>query len=138
MNGKGFNEVISYSFVCPKLLANFGFEKYLSLQNPISQDLSCMRPSLVPSLVNALSYNYNRQEARHRYFEIGLKFHYQNDNLLQQKVITGLIAGPRDNEGWSNSNENVDFYDLKSYVVSLGLYNKNQLDTTNYFVQLMR
>jgi phenylalanyl-tRNA synthetase beta chain len=71
----GYQEAVTYSFIDPRLadLLDPGREA-LVLANPMSQDQSVMRTSLLPGLVRALVANVNRQQARVRLFELGRCF----------------------------------------------------------------
>lgn len=117
---RGYQEVITYSFVSQQLQELFDpLHQPLSLVNPLSPELAVMRTSLWPSLVSVLIYNLNRQMSRLRLFETGLRF-IQNDNELKQEaVIAGLIAGNVFPEQWGVPSRSVDFYDIKNDVFSL-------------------
>lgn len=117
---RGYQEAITYSFIDPKLFELFapGVEP-LQLANPISADMAAMRSSLWPGLVKALQHNLNRQQARVRLFESGLRFVGQLEGLQQEAMLAGVITGSRMPEGWANSREGVDFYDLKADVEAL-------------------
>jgi phenylalanyl-tRNA synthetase beta chain len=56
---QGFYEVYNYSFVSEQQLTTAGFDpqKSLKTRNPLSSDLECLRPSLLPSLLQNLSEN---------------------------------------------------------------------------------
>ena len=118
---RGYQEAITYSFVDPevqKYLAVEG-EEAIVLANPISADLSVMRTSLWPGLVQALSYNLNRQHDRVRLFEVGRIFSGAHDNVEQHRHIGGVICGPRSTEQWSEKQRPVDFFDIKADVEAL-------------------
>ena len=59
LKGKGFSEVYNYSFVDPELSKQLGYpcSEGLKLKNPIDTSLSCVRSSLVPSMIEALNSN---------------------------------------------------------------------------------
>lgn len=110
----GYHETITYSFVDKKSQALFDPDNTpKELSNPMTAEMSVMRTSLWPGLVNTLIYNLNRQQARVRLFETGLKFIEKNNEILQQRVIAGLITGPVLPEQWSTARREVDFFDLK-------------------------
>jgi phenylalanyl-tRNA synthetase beta chain len=122
---KGYNEVVTYSFVAENQQKAIAPElPYVLLQNPISEDMKAMRTTLFPGLLNSIAYNQNRQQSRVRLFEAGLVF-YKNDNdasgtgATQVPMLGGAIVGPASNAGWDNVNRNVDFYDLKGDVEAL-------------------
>ncbi|XMR52884.1 hypothetical protein ACLK13_09135 [Escherichia coli] len=72
---RGFQEAITYSFVDPKAQQTlFPQSDAIVLPNPISGEMSAMRLSLFPGLVQAVVYNQNRQQPRVRLFEQGLRF----------------------------------------------------------------
>ena len=117
---RGYQEVVTYSFVEPGLQKILDPEQdAIRLANPISEDMSVMRTSLWPGLVQALSYNLNRQQNRVRFFESGLKFVRQGNEIKQERYIAGLISGELYPEQWSTQARAVDFYDLKGDVESL-------------------
>jgi phenylalanyl-tRNA synthetase beta chain len=120
--GRGYREVISYSFIAPELQTMFEPEQVsVHLRNPISAEMSEMRASLIPSLVATLMQNLNRQQTRARLFETGLRFRIQDGQLQQQPVIAALLYGSRAPEAWcaSGNNASVDFYDLKGDLEAL-------------------
>lgn len=114
---RGFNEVITYSFVSPQIQTLIEPEApTLKLANPLSSELSTMRTSLWTGLLQAAAYNQSRQMERIRIFESGLRFKVSPNGLEQTKGIGGLITGPRLPEQWGQQSERVDFYDLKADV----------------------
>lgn len=117
---RGFNEAITYSFVAPDMQKLFDPDKAsVELQNPISAEMSVMRTSLWPGLVEVLRHNLNRQQERVRLFETGLRFIPGENGVVQEPVLAGLIYGTKSPESWSASGEKVDFYDLKGDLESL-------------------
>ncbi|HLB57521.1 MAG TPA: phenylalanine--tRNA ligase subunit beta [Gammaproteobacteria bacterium] len=110
----GYHEVITYSFIDPRIQALFNSEiEPKPLLNPMTLDMSVMRTSLWPGLVNTLLYNQNRQQQRVRIFETGLRFLHANKKLIQEQVIAGLISGSLFPEQWGIPARNVDFFDVK-------------------------
>ncbi|MBB3168344.1 phenylalanine--tRNA ligase subunit beta [Simiduia aestuariiviva] len=114
---QGYQEVITYSFVEPKLQALFDPNAdAVQLLNPISADLSAMRTSLLPGLATALMHNVNRQQPRVRIFEAGLTFVPGGTGpagLTQEPMLAALLYGDRFPEGWAQGKEKSDFFDLK-------------------------
>ncbi|MDX2073965.1 MAG: phenylalanine--tRNA ligase subunit beta [Alphaproteobacteria bacterium] len=89
----GYLEVVSYSFIPHAQAKRFGGgTESLQLANPISEELSDMRPSLLPNLLAAAKANHNRSLKNLRLAEVGLTF--QNPTPSgQQMVAAGLITG---------------------------------------------
>lgn len=116
----GYSEAISYSFICPKWQSHFVSEMNSPrLVNPLSPELSQMRQSLWPGLVQAVQYNQNRQQETLRLFESGLRFFYENETIRQQRVIAGVACGQAQPEQWGAARRDVDFFDVKASVESL-------------------
>jgi len=120
---KGYQEVITYSFVDPKVqqLVHPG-EEALILPSPISSEMSAMRLSLWTGLLATVTYNQNRQHNRVRIFESGLRFvpdTSANLGIRQDLMLAGVICGNRHDEHWNLAKESVDFYDLKGDLESV-------------------
>ena len=120
---KGYQEVITYSFVDPKVqqLVHPG-EEGLILPSPISSEMSAMRLSLWTGLLATVTYNQNRQQNRVRIFESGLRFvpdTSANLGIRQDLMLAGVICGNRHDEHWNLAKESVDFYDLKGDLESV-------------------
>ncbi len=123
LNDKGYQEVITYSFVDPKVqqLVHPG-EEALILPSPISSEMSAMRLSLLTGLLSTVVYNQNRQQNRVRIFETGLRFVPDTQaplGIRQDVMLGGVICGNRYDEHWNLAKETVDFYDLKGDLESV-------------------
>lgn len=115
-----YQEAITFSFVEPGLQRLFDPTLTpLALANPISADLSVMRTSLWPGLVQAVAHNQARQQSRVRLFESGLRFVPTADGLQQERMLAGVLAGKRWGAGWANAKDSLDFYDLKGNIESV-------------------
>ena len=112
----GYNEVITYSFIDESFAELVEPKKgqLIFVNNPISENMNIMRPSLLPGLLDTLSYNLNQGNENLKIFEIGAVFQKGKNNKINQKeLIGGLISGIKDKDNWSGSNEPMDFFDLK-------------------------
>ena len=120
---RGFQEAITYSFVEPKAMSLlFPHQEPIILPFPISADMSAMRVSLWPGLINAVVYNQNRQQGRVRLFESGLRFlkdEQAENGIRQEPLLAGIISGNLADEHWSIPSRATDFFDLKGDVEAL-------------------
>ena len=91
----------------------------IRLANPISADMSDMRASLWPGLVQTLQYNLARQQSRVRVFESGLTFVRDGDGIEQHPKLGGLVFGEVDQEQWGITSRRSDFFDIKADVEAL-------------------
>lgn len=128
---RGYSEAITYSFIDPELERLFAEGgQAIALANPIASDMSVMRSSLLPGLVSAAQYNLNRQQTRMRLFETGLRFVAGDRGIEQTPMLAGLICGTREPESWcADTNQVVDFYDIKSDVEALLAATSSTVDT---------
>jgi len=117
---EGYQEAINYSFIDPDLAKNvYPESQTVLLQNPLSAEMSVMRPSVLPGLLSTLSYNLNRQRERVRLFEEGLVFERRDGAITQTRKLAGLVYGSVNPISWNQPKQAVDFYDIKGAVESL-------------------
>ncbi|MDE2459677.1 MAG: phenylalanine--tRNA ligase subunit beta [Gammaproteobacteria bacterium] len=116
---RGYQEVITYSFVDAQLQVRLTGSPGIALANPISAEMNAMRQSLWPGLIQTLRYNLNRQQQRVRIFECGMRFIQQHTEIKQENVIAGLIFGLQDPLQWGLPQRNNDFADLRGDVEAL-------------------
>ncbi len=110
----GYNECVTYTFIDKDSAALFGGgDDSTMLENPISSEMSHMRPDLLPGLLQAAARNQARGYADLSLFEAGPVFH-DGEPGEQQTQIAGLLVGrtgPKDVQG---SSRPVDLYDAKA------------------------
>tara|TARA_B110000902_G_scaffold20755_1_gene23380 strand:- start:1078 stop:3471 length:2394 start_codon:yes stop_codon:yes gene_type:complete len=110
----GYNECVTYSFIDRDAAALFGGgDDATMLQNPISADMSHMRPGLLPGLLRAAARNQARGFADMGLFEVGHAFHGGEPGEQYVQVAGILIGrtGPKDVHGEARA---VDIYDAKA------------------------
>jgi len=117
---RGYFEAITYSFVDPKWQAVLDpGNEAVKLANPLSSEMSVMRTTIWPGLLQAVRYNLNRQQDRVRLFETGQVFLQGEARLQQVDRIAGAICGLINDEQWAENSREVDFYDLKADIEAL-------------------
>ncbi|MCF6465211.1 phenylalanine--tRNA ligase subunit beta [Clostridium sp. Cult2] len=117
LQGLGINEVITYSFISPKVYDKIKVEPdsklrdYIKLINPLGEDYSVMRTTLIPNMLDLLSRNYNHGVKVCYLYEIG--------NIFIPKELP-LKDLPKEEKTLSiGMYGDIDFYDLKEVVVTL-------------------
>lgn len=117
---RGYHETISYSFVDPEIQeALYPEKEFMQLLNPISSELSQMRVGMWPGLIASMIYNVHRQQNAIKFFEIGVVFDVEKQNLTERPCIAGLLMGERGSLSWNETKRCYDFYDLKGDLESL-------------------
>jgi len=124
MADRGYREIISYTFVDPGLQRQlFPDTHALVLANPLSAELSEMRVSLWPGLLQACRDNMRRQQRRVRLFELGKKFLLEGDArdgaLREVDALAGVATGARLPEQWGSGQEPTDFFDVKADLLEV-------------------
>ncbi len=128
MTGHGFSETVNYSFISAssvdrlRLPEHHPGRKGVKILNPISEDQSVMRSSLVPGLLETMGRNLSVQNKTLMMYEIGNTFFATGkpDSLPDEKeMLAGLWTGERTPFAWQGKPGECDFYDVKGAVEGL-------------------
>jgi phenylalanyl-tRNA synthetase beta chain len=120
MIDRGYREAITYSFVDPALQRQlFPGVPTLVIANPISVELSEMRVSLWPGLLQAARENLRRQQSRVRLFEVGKQFQLHGSELSEIEMLAAVVTGTRVPEQWDSAKEAADFFDVKADALAI-------------------
>ena len=122
----GYNEAISLTFISKEDARRFSTAAEFDLANPLSDEASVMRTSMVPSMLNMLAYNLNRGTDNVRLFEAGNVFEAAGTDAMplemkricigatgnvDAEVVRGLAPGA--------AARPFSFFDLKGDIESL-------------------
>ena len=115
---RGITEAVTFSFL-PKNQAELfgGSPETIELVNPISTDLSIMRPSILPNLIAAIGRNADRGYSDTALFEIGPQFAGENPDD-EAIVAAGIRSGNATPRNWAGSKRDVDVFDVKADVLA--------------------
>ena len=110
----GYHECVTYSFIDQASAALFGGGTDATrLENPISADMSHMRPSLLPGLLQAAARNQARGFADMALFEVGPAFS-GGEPGEQHLLVTGLLVGRTGPKDVLGAARDVDVFDVKA------------------------
>jgi phenylalanyl-tRNA synthetase beta chain len=119
--GLGYNEAVSLTFISAGDAKGFSSAEALPLANPLSEEASVMRTSLVPSMLNMLAYNLNRGSDDVRLYEAGHVYQLLGGRSTEPKRICLGATGralPR-NVNRPAETRRLSFFDLKGDVQNL-------------------
>ncbi|MEP2942272.1 MAG: phenylalanine--tRNA ligase subunit beta [Hyphomicrobiales bacterium] len=120
---RGMMEAVTWSFVSKTEAEAFGGgQEELKLANPISSDLSDMRPSLLPGLLLASQRNADRGTGDVALFEVGQVFHGDqpdDQNDCASGIRRGLASTRANGRHWSGTAQTVSVFDAKEDALSL-------------------
>lgn len=115
----GFNEMMANSLTTPdyvKLSDKIREEFNVLMLNPLSNDLSAMRQSMLFSGLEAVSFNINRKRADLKFFEFGKTYHKLPSGYEENKHLTLFLTGNRNDESWAQAQQKSDFFLFKGYI----------------------
>ena len=118
-------EISSNSLMSKKDAEQFGdLEEMIHTLNPISKDMTTLRPSLQYGFLKAVSYNFNRKTEGVRFFEIGNVFWRSEEGSYYEGIAEEVhlligIAGKKSVEHWKTEPGDYDLFDLKSIVTTM-------------------
>ena len=119
----GFSEVVNLNFQSPKVLEWLDPENKLpspvKIQNPLGEDTSLLRISLIPALISNLAFNLARQKELVKIFELNKVFFpaKEGEELLDEREkLAGLIARREPKQLWKLQDPEQGFYELKRAV----------------------
>jgi phenylalanyl-tRNA synthetase beta chain len=110
----GYNECVTYTFIDKEAAQLFGGgDDGTMLANPISSEMSHMRPALLPGLLQAAARNQARGFMDLALFEVGHAFHGGEPDQ-QHLQVSGLLVGRTGSKDVHGSVRAVDLYDAKA------------------------
>jgi phenylalanyl-tRNA synthetase beta chain len=112
---RGLEEAVTWSFMDKKIAKLFGAADSLELLNPISADLSMMRPTILANLIQAATRNAARGYPDVALFEVGPVF----AEAGQSTVATGIRTGQARGRHWTGKAKAVDAFDAKADALAL-------------------
>lgn len=120
---RGLNEAITWSFIPEGEAAHFaeGNQVPWALENPISEDMKVMRPSMLPGLISAAKRNLDRGADGLRLFEIGRRYFRGDNGASDEHATVGVVlAGEKTPRGWASGKATLfDGYDAKAEAIAL-------------------
>ncbi|WP_370177284.1 phenylalanine--tRNA ligase subunit beta [Alteriqipengyuania sp.] len=119
---RGLHEAVTWSFLPVPDAEHFMDEGALwVLDNPISEDLKAMRPSLLPGLLTAAKRASDRGSAGARLFEIGRRYFRGKGGHSDERSTLGVVlSGEKTPRGWSTGKPTTfDAYDAKAEALAL-------------------
>lgn len=113
LSSLGLQECVTLSFISHQKAALFSNE-LVEIDNPISQDLSTMKPSLLCGLLDTAKHNLNYGQEQGAFYESGKRYLPDSEN----KMIAGLRYGHYDDRTWHTPARSVDVFDAKADCLS--------------------
>ncbi len=127
LSGNGFAEIMCNSLTPAawfETTGDFDTASMVRLANPLSNDLNVMRLSLLPGMLNTISWNINRQNSDLRLFELGYVYKKKQgkgtleitDNFSERQILALALTGNMDRQRWNMTETAAKFFHIKGYV----------------------
>lgn len=120
-----FKELYTNSLMPEEDAEHLGsLDEMIQTLNPISKDMTTLRPSLLYGFLKAAAYNFNRKVPGVRFFEIGNVFRKSDEGTWYEGIEEEVnllmgVAGFKTVEHWNTDPAHYDLFDLKATVTSL-------------------
>ena len=114
----GLNETKTYTLTSPEMARKFRYEEkeQIVLPNPMSQDKSIVRTTILPSLINIYEYNKARNIKDILLYEIAKTY---DINYNEEMKVAILMKGNYLTNDWLHTTTKVDFYTIKGIITNL-------------------
>lgn len=120
LEGAGLDQAITYSLVSKEHATDFALQDRTTIEllMPMSEAHSTLRQSLLPHLIEAVSYNVARKNTDVKLYEIGRVFFGNAEGELPDEVeyLSGILTGNYVDNAWQGKKETVDFFIAKGMV----------------------
>jgi len=120
--GQGFYETMANSLTTSlysELSEQLNESQDVKMLNPLSQDLSVLRQSMLFSGLESVSYNINRKRNNLKIFEFGKTYHDFSGSRVENKHLSLFISGNRKTKNWNGGAEKTDFFFLKGVITAI-------------------
>jgi phenylalanyl-tRNA synthetase beta chain len=112
--GQGFVEILTNSITNSKYFDEAVLETTVKMINNLSEELNVLRPSMVETGLESISYNINRKNNNLLFFEFGKTYLTKGvGEYIEDEHLCLYITGSNHEDGWREKNKPQDFYKLK-------------------------
>ena len=113
---KGFSEMYSFAFMSPEDFEKCKLDstKAIKIKNPLGEDYSLMRTSMMPTVLQSITTNYNKKNKEVSLFEIGKTYTDEQGNIEK-----GEIPTETEKIAFATYGKNADFYIIKGIIENI-------------------
>ncbi|HXZ27599.1 MAG TPA: phenylalanine--tRNA ligase subunit beta, partial [Terriglobales bacterium] len=115
----GYHEAISLTFISRQDAARFASASPAEIANPISEEATCIRTSLLPGMLDMLAWNLNRGNPQVRLFESGNVFALEGAAAREERMVCLGATGAAEPACLHRPARAYSFFDLKGDVETL-------------------
>jgi phenylalanyl-tRNA synthetase beta chain len=119
LTGLGFNEIVTNSIANSKIFSDNRLINSVRLLNNISADLDIMRPAMLETGLEILTYNINRKNNNLNFFEFGKAYHHNHMDYAETEYVCFWMTAKNVIQEWKQKAALPDFFTAKGIVKSL-------------------
>ncbi|MEO9892933.1 phenylalanine--tRNA ligase subunit beta [Aurantibacter sp.] len=116
---QGYYEIMTNSLTSPEyqsLSEQLSAEESVQMLNPLSNDLSVMRSSMLFNGLETISYNVNRKKSNLKLFEFGKTYARNEKGTIENMHLSLFLTGNRSEDSWNTPQKKNDFFFLKTTI----------------------
>lgn len=113
LNGNGFSEIFTNSITNSKYFDEETLATTVKIINSLSEGLNVMRPSMLPTGLECLSYNINRKNNNLLFLEFGKTYATNGDGYQETENLALYFTGTRNDLSWNSASRKIDIYFVK-------------------------
>lgn len=121
LTNRGFNEILTQNMIEPNA-AKFFTNNFVEIANPLGEELSVMRPSMLPSMIKTIRNNERVGNDILKFYEIGKVFKISDaesnfvSGIAEEENLLIALSGFSNDKQWGIPERKIDFYDIKGIV----------------------
>lgn len=120
LSALGFNEIVTNSLTSPAYAKEVGTRDFsVEILNPLSEDLSVMRQSLLFTGAEVIAHNLNRKQGDLKLFEFGKVYKKGNKGYIEEEKLGVYLTGNIVPETWMAKGKPTGFYELKTIILEI-------------------
>lgn len=113
--GSGATEVMNYAFIHPEWNGLVSEERPVAVTNALTENISSMRLSVIPGMLETVVYNRSYGTRDGVLFEVGRTYHRAENAVLEKHRVAVVMYGSIGGH-WGDAKRPVDFFDVKGIV----------------------
>ena len=119
LTGNGFREIFTNSITNSKYFNETTLANAVKIINSLSEDLNVLRPSMLPTGLESVSYNLNRKNNNLLLFEFGKTYTFTNEKYKEKENLALYFSGNKNELNWNSPSQKIDIFFVKGITESI-------------------
>jgi phenylalanyl-tRNA synthetase beta chain len=119
LTGNGFHEIFTNSITNSKYFNNETLAETVKIINSLSEGLNVMRPSMLPTGLECVSYNLNRKNNNLLFFEFGKTYSKIENEYHEKQNLALYFTGNKNELSWNSAAKKIDIYFVKGIAEAI-------------------